>query len=105
MWRDHDPRWNDAERSRDDEIERPDPSRGSRSASDPREVLPRDPRDVFTRGLALPRGSRRQRVTFRDRSYELRGSEVRLLATVGAFRTVPQRELEPQDGHTRAGRD
>jgi DNA-binding MarR family transcriptional regulator len=105
MWRDHDPRWDDADRSRDDEIERPDPSRGSRGASDPREVLPRDPRDVFTRGLALPRGSRRQRVTFRDRSYELRGSEVRLLATVGAFRAVPQRDLERSESDNVARRE
>ena len=65
MWRDHDPRSHDTERSRDDEFERGDLSRGSRGGSDPREALPRDPRDVFTRGLALPRGSRRQRVTLR----------------------------------------
>ena len=76
--------------SRDDELERSDLSRGSRGGTDPREALPRDPRDVFTRGLALPRGSRRQRVTLRERTYELRGSEVRLLATVGAFRAVPR---------------
>lgn len=105
MWRDHEPRSHEADRSRDDEIERTDPSRGSRGGGDPREALPRDPRDVFTRGLALPRGSRRQRVTLRERTYELRGSEVRLLATVGAFRTVPQRDLEPTDARTRAGRD
>ena len=58
MWRDHEPRSHEADRSRDDEIERTDPSRGSRGGGDPREALPRDPRDVFTRGLALPRGSR-----------------------------------------------
>ena len=62
MWRDQDPRSHDTDRSRDDEDERGDLSRGSRGGSDPREALPRDPRDVFTRGLALPRGSRRQRV-------------------------------------------
>ncbi len=30
---------------------------------------------------------------------------MRLLATVGAFRAVPQRDLEPTDARTRAGRD
>ena len=104
MWRDQDPRSYEGGRSRDD-VERDDLSRGSRGGSDPREALSRDPRDVFSRGLALPRGSRRQRVTVRERTYELRGSEVRLLATVGAFRAVPQRDLEPTDARTRAGRD
>ena len=105
MWRDSDPESHDTERSRGDEYERGDLSRGSRGASDPRETLPRDPRDVFTRGLALPRGSRRQRVTVRERTYELCGSDVRLLATVGAFRIVPQRDLEPANTRTREGRD
>ena len=104
MWRDQDPRSYEGGRSRDD-VERDDLNRGSRGGSDPREALSRDPRDVFSRGLALPRGSRRQRVTVRERTYELRGSEVRLLATVGAFRAVPQRDLEPNDARTGAGRD
>jgi hypothetical protein len=59
---------------RDDGLERSDLSRGSRGGTDPREDLPRDPRDVFTRGLALPRGNRRQRVMLRERTAELRGS-------------------------------
>ena len=104
MWRDQDPRSYEGGRSRDD-VERDDLNRGSRGGSDPREALSRDPRDVFSRGLALPRGSRRQRVTVRERTYELRGSEVRLLATVGAFRAVPQRDLEPNDARRGAGRD
>jgi DNA-binding MarR family transcriptional regulator len=105
MWRDQDPRSHDTDRSRDDEYERGDPSRGSRGGSDPREALPRDPRDVFTRGLALPRGTRRQRVVLRQRTYELSGSDVRLLATVGAFRAVPRRDVEPPDGRVPGGRD
>ena len=64
MWRDQDPRSYEGGRSRDD-VERDDLSRGSRGGSDPREALSRDPRDVFSRGLALPRGNRRQRVTLR----------------------------------------
>src|SRR5687767_12016876 len=105
MWRDQEPPSHNTERSRDEEYERGDLSRGSRGGSDPREALPRDPRDVFTRGLALPRGSRRQRVVLRERTYELSGSDVRLLATVGAFRAVPQRDLEPTQARTRGGRD
>ena len=105
MWRDEDPRSYESDRPRDDGFERSDLSRESRGGTDPRETLPRDPREVFTRGLALPRGSRRQRVTLRDRSYELRGSEVRLLATVGAFRTVPRRDLEPSEGRKGESRD
>jgi DNA-binding MarR family transcriptional regulator len=67
--------------------------------------MPRDPRDVFTRGLALPRGSRRQRVTVRERTYELSGADVRVLATVGAFRAVPRRDLESVTSRKSGGRD
>ena len=105
MWRDQDPRSHDTERSRKDEHERGDLSRGNRGGSDPREALPRDPRDVFTRGLALPRGGRRQRVVLRERTYELSGSDVWLLATVGAFRAVPRRDLEPAEGRAAGSRD
>lgn len=69
-----------------------------------------DPRDVFTRGLDLPRGRDREIVyDARDREYTLRGSESRTLATVGAFRVVPARDLrdhadrpaDPRDGDLR----
>jgi hypothetical protein len=57
-----------------------------------------DPRDVFTRGLNLPRGRDREIVhDSRDREYTLRGSESRSLATVGAFRVVPARDLRDRD--------
>src|SRR5437867_9099764 len=56
-----------------------------REAFDPRHTESVDPRDVFTRDLDLPRGLERKRVHSRDRDYDLRGSEVRTLATVGAF--------------------
>ena len=105
MWRDQDPRSHNTEHSRDEEHERVDLSRGSRGGSDPRDALPHDPRDVFTRGLGLPRGSRRQRVIVRERAYELSGSDVRLLATVGAFRAVPQRDLEPPKTRREGDRD
>ena len=105
MWRDHDSRAGDAERFRHDGLEPREVDRGSRGGSDPREAFSRDPRDVFTRGLALPRGSRRQRVVVRDRTYELSGSDVRLLATVGAFRAVPRHDLESVTSRKGARRD
>ena len=105
MRRDHDPRSQDTGRLRDDACERGDLDRGSRGGSDPRSELSRDSRDVFTRGLTLPRADRRQRVSMRERTYELSGSDVRLLATVGAFRAVPQRELEPANTRTPDSRD
>ena len=44
--------------------------------------------------LNLPRGEQREPVAFRGRTYRLRGSEVRALATVGAFRVVPAADLQ-----------
>jgi hypothetical protein len=94
------------DRDRDDE------RRDAREPSDPRdrdddrwperERDPRerdsDPREVFTRGLDLPRERDRQIVhDSRDREYTLRGSESRTLATVGAFRVVPTRDLRDRD--------
>jgi hypothetical protein len=58
----------------------------------------RDPRDVFLEGLELPRGPEREVVLEGDRRYELNGEESRALATVGAFRVVPERDLRnPRD--------
>jgi hypothetical protein len=56
---------------------------------------PEDVRDALTRQLDLPRGTERERVEVGSRSYSLRGSEVRALATIGAFRVVDARDLEP----------
>ena len=47
---------------------------------------------AFARELALPHRSRREHVD----DYLLRGSEVRTLATVGAFRVVPREDLVRQ---------
>lgn len=44
-------------------------------------------------GLRLPRGEQREDVRFQDRTYSLRGSETRALATIGAFRVVPAEDL------------
>lgn len=48
--------------------------------------------DAFTRHLSLPDGRNREPVG----NHRLRGSEVRTLATVGAFRLVPRGDLERQ---------
>ena len=85
MWRDIDPR--------PEERERPDLSRGTGNADERTEATSNDPRDVFSRDLDLPRGSSRRPVRDRDRSVDLRESEVRILATTGAFRVVPAKDL------------
>ena len=85
MWRDIDPR--------PEERERPDLSRGTGSSDERVEATSNEPRDVFSRDLDLPRGSSRRPVRDRDRSVDLRESEVRILATTGAFRVVPAKDL------------
>src|SRR6478735_6686523 len=96
MWRDIDPR--------PDERERPELSRGSAGDQDRHESQSSDPRDVFSRDLDLPRGTRRQPVRDRDRSVELRDSEVRILATTGAFRVVPAKDLLDHRGRPSSSR-
>jgi hypothetical protein len=57
-----------------------------------------DPRDVFLRDMDLPDGRGRELVRDRDRDDTLNGSESRMLATVGAFRVVSERDLQdPRD--------
>ena len=89
MWRDWEPRSLDADR--------PSLSRGSRAGSEPPDLTTaRDSREPLTRDLDLPRGTSREQVRGRDRAYDLRGSEVRTLATVGTFRVVPTADLREQ---------
>jgi hypothetical protein len=57
-----------------------------------------DSRDVFTERLNLPRGLEREYVRDRGHQYEIRGSEARTLATVGAFRVVLSRDLHDHNG-------
>lgn len=95
MWRDFDPR--------PQEPERPDLSRGGRGGGE-RTVRPPtrqcEPRDVFARDLELPREDARVPVRDRDRTFELRGSEVRMMSTVGAFRVVPAADLLDHSGRS-----
>jgi hypothetical protein len=75
-----------------------DRQRGGRGATTQERERSVDPRDVFVRDLNLPRDDERRAVSLRDRSYELRASESRTLATVGAFRVVSASDLRDHDG-------
>src|SRR5438132_8442916 len=70
--------------------------RGGRSGSKsrPRTTAPRDVRDVLAQQLELPRSDARERVWVGDRQYDLRGSEVRTLAAIGAFRVVDAQDVQ-----------
>jgi hypothetical protein len=94
MWRDIDPRA--------PERERPEPGLGRVGGYTEVESgqASRDPRDVFTRDLELPRGTSRERVRVNDREYRLSGDDVRVLATVGAFRVVSAAELREPNPRT-----
>ena len=85
---------------RGDESERRDPAPGRRAVSARERPSAEDEtREVFSRGLDLPQGSGRERVRIHSHEYQLHGSEVRTLATVGAFRVVPAEELRrPTEG-------
>lgn len=76
-----------------------DRDRGSRAGSGERDRNEKDdPRDVFTKDLDLPRGQERELVRDRERIYEINGTESRLLATVGAFRVVSERDMQHRHG-------
>jgi hypothetical protein len=53
-----------------------------------------DPREGLMRDLDLPRGEERELVAVRDHLYELDGEDSRTLAAVGAFRVVPEHDLD-----------
>lgn len=81
-----------------DTRDRPTAGRGGGADADPRETRTLDPRDAFTQGLDLPRGLDREPVSVDGERYDLRGSEVRTLATVGAFRVIPVDDLRDVEG-------
>ncbi len=77
--------------SRDRDVDARDRAYEGRERSD-------DPRDGLLHDLDLPLGREREVVLDRDRVYELNGDESRTLATLGAFRVVPERDLtKPRD--------
>ena len=53
-----------------------------------------DPREGLMRDLDLPRGEERELVVHRDHVHELHGEDSRTLAAVGAFRVVPEHDLD-----------
>jgi hypothetical protein len=64
------------------------------SVYDVRDRDEHDPRDALMRDLDLPRSDERELVVDRDRVYELDGEDSRTLAVVGAFRVVPEHDLD-----------
>ena len=89
----YDPRW-DGGRERHD---------GRTRVYEQRDRMDHDPRDGLMHDLDLPRGDARELVIDRDHVYELNGEDSRTLATVGAFRVVPERDLERDRDDTRDG--
>ena len=81
-----------------DTRDRPTAGRAGGAESDPRETRTRDPRDAFTQGLDLPRGLHREPVSVDGERYDLRGSEARTLAAIGAFRVIPVDDLREAGG-------
>jgi len=82
----YDARWLDDPRDPDD--------RGREFERD-RDQRDHDPRVAFLEGLELPRGIERELVQDeREHLYELNREDSRMLATIGAFRVVAERDLE-----------
>lgn len=91
MTRDIDPR--------DRERERPQPERGGPGGGEPPLADGNTSQHPLSRDLDLPRGPDRERIRRGSWEGDLRGSDVHVLATVGAFRVVPLEELHrPNDG-------
>jgi hypothetical protein len=97
---DRDDARSDDGRDRGDYWDRSFNSRGGTSERDRNDE--RDPRDVFTKDLDLPRGSERRPVLERDRVYEIDGAESRALATIGAFRVVAESDRHDIRDNSRA---
>lgn len=88
MWDRYDPR--DSDRDREPSWDRPRGSRAGRSERDDDRVF--DPRDVLVRAVDLPLDVEREFV--RAGTYEINGTDSRVLATVGAFRVIAESNLE-----------
>jgi hypothetical protein len=65
---------------------------------DPRDRDAHDSREALMRDLDLPRGDERELVLNRERVYEIGGEDSRAMVAVGAFRIVPEHDLDlPHD--------
>ena len=77
----------------------------TRDQAPERSANPREPQDRLKfclDRLNLPRTRDREPVSVRGRVYQLRGSEARILATVGTFRTIRASELQPANSSREA---
>src|SRR5688500_6060118 len=93
MWRDVDGR--DPERGRSED------GRGRSGGAQPQFAEASEgSRDTFSRSLDMPRGPRREKVRVHARDYQLSGEDVRVMATVGAFRVVPASEIRDTNPRT-----
>jgi hypothetical protein len=73
-----------------------DRTRGSRGGQSERDAeAMNDARGVFVRAVDLPLGDERELVRLRERIHAIDGTDSRILATVGTFRVVAERDLEP----------
>jgi DNA-binding MarR family transcriptional regulator len=70
-------------------------SRSGRAGTPKRDadIPSRDVREALIRQVDLPRGEGREHVWLRDQEYRLRGSEVRALGAIGAFRVVDVQDV------------
>lgn len=95
-----DARWNDPREYDDRECSDARPRvYGERDRDD------RDPPDSLMQDLDLPRGEERELVVDRERVFELNGDDSRALAAVGAFRVVPEHDLDTGHNTVRHLRD
>lgn len=93
MWRDVD--------GRDPERQRSEDGRGRSGGAQPEFAeASEESRDTFTRTLDMPRGPHREKVRVHARDYQLSGEDVRVMATVGAFRVVPASEIRDSNPRT-----
>lgn len=102
MWDRYDPR-DVHDRDRYGGWDRPQGSRAGRSEREADRSF--NPRDVFVRAVDLPLDVERELVRERDRTYEMNGTDSRVLATVGAFRVVAESDLERAFDHPASARD
>ncbi len=79
---------------RDDARDRDGREDGRARVYDDRDRHDEDLRDTLLRDLDLPRGEEREVVVNRERLYELDGDDSRTLAAAGAFRVVPEHDLD-----------
>jgi DNA-binding MarR family transcriptional regulator len=101
--------WRDIHETRDSNLRErlgsSDRARGGRGGRSERDDQAFSDGDVFVRAVDLPLGDERELVRSRERTHAIDGSDSRLLATVGAFRVVTERDLEQSHARLASVRD